>query len=110
MRRARWRHCAPWPATPSNIRPTRFPNSRASGPCIEAEAIGHPLLAEDKVVRNDIRLGGALRVIVVSGSNMSGKSTMLRTLGVNVVLAQAGAPVRARRMRFRPWRWAPPSG
>ncbi len=49
-----------------------------------------PLLAEDKVVRNDIRLGGALQVIVVSGSNMSGKSTMLRTLGVNVVLAQAG--------------------
>ena len=57
---------------------------------------------EDKVVRNDIRLGGALHVIVVSGSNMSGKSTMLRTLGVNAVLAQAGAPVRARRLTLSP--------
>ena len=54
------------------------------------------------MVRNDIRLGGALQVIVVSGSNMSGKSTMLRTLGVNAVLAQAGAPVRARRLAVSP--------
>jgi hypothetical protein len=79
-----------------------FPEFAPKGPYIDAEAIGHPLLAEDKVVRNDIRLGGALQVIVVSGSNMSGKSTMLRTLGVNVVLAQAGAPVRARRMMVSP--------
>jgi DNA mismatch repair ATPase MutS len=49
-------------------------------------------------------MGGAAgpRVLVVSGSNMSGKSTLLRTLGVNVVLAQAGAPVRARRLRISP--------
>lgn len=79
-----------------------FPEFAPEGPWIEAEAIGHPLLAEDKVVRNDIRIGGALRVIVVSGSNMSGKSTMLRTLGVNAVLAQAGAPVRARRLTLSP--------
>ena len=46
--------------------------------------------------------GGELRVLVVSGSNMSGKSTMLRTLGINAVLAQAGAPVRARRLRLSP--------
>ena len=58
-----------------------FPEFVAAGPCIEAEGIGHPLLAEDKVVRNDIRIGGKLQVIVVSGSNMSGKSTMLRTVG-----------------------------
>jgi DNA mismatch repair ATPase MutS len=49
-----------------------------------------------------VRLGGELRVLIVSGSNMSGKSTLLRTLGTNVVLAQAGAPVRARRMRLSP--------
>jgi hypothetical protein len=79
-----------------------FPEFAPEGPWIDAEAIGHPLLAEDKVVRNDIRIGGALRVIVVSGSNMSGKSTMLRTLGVNAVLAQAGAPVRARRLTLSP--------
>ena len=79
-----------------------FPEFVAAGPCIDAEGIGHPLLAEDKVVRNDICIGGKLQVIVVSGSNMSGKSTMLRTVGVNTVLAQAGAPVRARRLALSP--------
>ncbi len=69
---------------------------------LEAEAIGHPLLPEDQVVRNDVRLGGdgGPQLLVVSGSNMSGKSTLLRTLGVNAVLAQAGATVRARRLRL----------
>ncbi|MEO8592126.1 MAG: DNA mismatch repair protein MutS [Candidatus Solibacter sp.] len=79
-----------------------FPEFVEEGPCLQAEAIGHPLLPPGKVVRNDLTLGGDLRVIVVSGSNMSGKSTMLRTLGVNVVLAQAGAPVRARSLRLSP--------
>ncbi len=72
------------------------------GVCLDAQSIGHPLIPESRVVRNDIRIGGALRVLVVSGSNMSGKSTMLRTLGTNVVLAQAGAPVRAARLRLSP--------
>jgi hypothetical protein len=72
------------------------------GACLEAEGIGHPLIPEDRVVRNDVRLGDGARVLIVSGSNMSGKSTMLRTLGVNAVLAQAGAPVRARRLRLSP--------
>jgi hypothetical protein len=79
-----------------------FPEFTADAPWIEAEGIGHPLLPEDKVVRNDVQVGGALRLLVVSGSNMSGKSTLLRTLGVNAVLAQAGAPVRARRLRISP--------
>jgi hypothetical protein len=79
-----------------------FPEFAATGPFIKAEGIGHPLLAEDKMVRNDICIGGKLQVIVVSGSNMSGKSTMLRTVGVNTVLAQAGAPVRARRLTLSP--------
>jgi hypothetical protein len=79
-----------------------FPEFSETAPYLEAEAIGHPLLGEDRVVRNDVRIGGALRLLVVSGSNMSGKSTMLRTLGVNVVLAQAGAPVRARSLRLSP--------
>ena len=77
-----------------------FPEFTAEGPWLEGEGLGHPLLPESKVVRNDIRIGGELRVFVVSGSNMSGKSTMLRTLGVNAVLAQAGAPVRAHRLRL----------
>jgi hypothetical protein len=74
----------------------------AEGAAFEAEAIAHPLIPESRAVRNDVRLGGELRLFVVSGSNMSGKSTLLRTLGVNAVLAQAGAPVRAARLRLSP--------
>src|SRR5262249_30273341 len=66
------------------------------GPLFYAEELGHPLLPRDRCVRNDLALGGELRVLVVSGSNMSGKSTLLRAVGSNVVLALAGAPVRAR--------------
>jgi DNA mismatch repair ATPase MutS len=80
--------------------------NQATEPLLEAEGIGHPLIEESRVVRNDVRIGGASpagpRVLVVSGSNMSGKSTLLRTLGVNAVLALAGAPVRARRLRMSP--------
>lgn len=79
-----------------------FPAFADSGPLLEARDIGHPLLPEDRVVRNDIAIGSALRVLVVSGSNMSGKSTMLRTLGVNTVLAQAGSVVRAAKMTLSP--------
>jgi hypothetical protein len=79
-----------------------FPEFAAEGPWLEADGIAHPLIAEDRAVRNQVRLGGELRVLIVSGSNMSGKSTLLRTLGTNVALAQAGAPVRARRMQLSP--------
>ena len=79
-----------------------FPEFKTESHWLEAEGAGHPLLDEKRVVRNDIRLGGGLHLLVVSGSNMSGKSTLLRTVGVNAVLAQAGAPVRARRMVLSP--------
>jgi DNA mismatch repair ATPase MutS len=80
-----------------------FPEfEEGSAPIFDAEALGHPLLPEATAVRNDVRIGGDVRVLVVSGSNMSGKSTLLRTVGVNAVLAQAGAPVRARRLRLTP--------
>ena len=62
---------------------------------IEARALGHPLLPADSRVVNDVALGPPGTFLLVTGSNMSGKSTLLRTLGVNVVLAQAGAPVCA---------------
>ena len=55
-----------------------------------------------RCVRNDLHLTDGLRVLIVSGSNMSGKSTFLRTVGINAVLALAGAPVRARRLRLSP--------
>jgi len=79
-----------------------FPEFTDESPLMEGEALGHPLLGEREAVTNDLRIGGDLRVLIVSGSNMSGKSTMLRTAGVNTVLAQAGAPVRARRLRLSP--------
>ncbi len=72
------------------------------GPCLEGEALGHPLLPRERCVPNDVWLGAEPGLLVVSGSNMSGKSTLLRTLGVNAVLAFAGAPVRARRLRLSP--------
>jgi DNA mismatch repair ATPase MutS len=65
-----------------------------------AQALAHPLLPESKAVRNDVKLERDLPLLVVSGSNMSGKSTLLRTIGVNAVLAMAGAPVRAARLRM----------
>ena len=70
----------------------------------EAEALAHPLLPAS-AVPNDVHLGGeGPRLLLVSGSNMSGKSTLLRTVGLNAVLAQAGAPVRAARLRMSPLR------
>ena len=63
---------------------------------------GHPLLPAATMVRNDVRLDDRTRLLVVSGSNMSGKSTLLRTVGINVVMALAGAPVRAIRLRLSP--------
>jgi hypothetical protein len=68
--------------------------------CFEAAGLGHPLMPEARCVRNDVTLGGATRMLIVSGSNMSGKSTLLRAAGLNAVLAQAGAPVRASRLRL----------
>lgn len=79
-----------------------FPEVVVNGALLEAEGLAHPLLPRGGCVPNDVTLGGELRVLVVSGSNMSGKSTFLRTIGTNVVLALAGAPVRARRMRLSP--------
>lgn len=79
-----------------------FPELIDGPACLEGEELGHPLLPAARCVRNDVRLGRECAVLVISGSNMSGKSTLLRTLGVNAVLAQAGAPVRARRLRLTP--------
>ena len=74
----------------------------ATHPLLEATALGHPLLLDARCVRNDLVLGAELAALVVSGSNMSGKSTMLRAVGLNVALALAGAPVRASRFRLTP--------
>jgi hypothetical protein len=64
--------------------------------------LGHPLIAAANCIRNSVRLDDATRVLLVSGSNMSGKSTFLRAVGINTVLAMAGAPVRAKSLRLSP--------
>jgi hypothetical protein len=73
------------------------------GPIFDGEALCHPLLPtfpENKCVPNSVALNPPLCLLVVSGSNMSGKSTLLRTIGINAVLALAGAPVRAKSLRL----------
>jgi hypothetical protein len=67
-----------------------------------AEALGHPLIPAAACVRNDVRLDAGTRALLVSGSNMSGKSTYLRTAGINAVLAMAGAPIRGKSLRLTP--------
>jgi len=66
------------------------------------EALGHPLVPDARCVRNSVRLDSETRVLLVSGSNMSGKSTLLRTIGVNAVLAMSGAPIRGKSLRLSP--------
>lgn len=77
-----------------------IPDVVTDGPMFEAEWIGHPLLDESTCVRNDFKLGDGVQFVIVSGSNMSGKSTFLRAIGLNAVLAYMGAPVRCTRLRL----------
>jgi hypothetical protein len=71
-------------------------------PCFDAEQLAHPLLPASRAVGNDLHLGASPQLIVISGPNMAGKSTFLRGVGLNAVLAQCGAPVRAKRLRMSP--------
>src|SRR5208337_1880253 len=79
-----------------------FPEFVEPSPWFEAEGLAHPLLPGRDAVRNDACFGGGLRVLIISGPNMAGKSTFVRAVGANAVLAQCGAPVRARRLRLAP--------
>lgn len=72
-----------------------FPALDRDGDTLRATLIGHPLLREETRVRNDVTVGPPGSFLLVTGSNMSGKSTLLRAIGVNAVLAQAGGPVCA---------------
>jgi len=71
-------------------------------PVFIARALGHPLIADDVRVHNDVEVGPPGTFLLITGSNMSGKSTLLRAIGVNAVLAQAGAPVCAALLRMPP--------
>jgi DNA mismatch repair ATPase MutS len=82
-----------------------FPSVSAEGPLrLEARGIGHPLLRDEVRVGNDVSLGPPGTFLLLTGSNMSGKSTLLRSIGLNVVLAQAGAPCCASALSLPPVR------
>ena len=79
-----------------------WPEFAAGRALFEAKLLAHPLMPEAQSVRNDVKLGNGLRLMVLSGPNMSGKSTFVRGIGINAVLAQCGAPVRAKSLRMSP--------
>jgi hypothetical protein len=79
-----------------------FPEFLEGPTCFNAEQLGHPLIPAAKCVRNDISVCDETKVLLISGSNMSGKSTLMRAVGINTVLAMAGAPVRAHRLQLTP--------
>jgi MutS domain V len=82
----------PFPTFADENGPARF----------EGTNLGHPLVPAARMVRNDLFLTPQTPLLIVSGSNMSGKSTLLRTVGINVVLAMSGAPVRATALTLSP--------
>ncbi len=89
-----------WPSLISDAASTTFNGHPAS---LIASHLGHPLIPASQRVTNDLTVKGAGHILLVTGSNMSGKSTFLRTVGINLCLAQAGAPVCA---GHYVWRWA----
>ena len=79
-----------------------FPEIADAETLYDGRELGHPLLRDDTCVRNSVRLADEPRMLVVSGSNMSGKSTLLRVVGINAVLALMGAPIRGKSLRISP--------
>jgi DNA mismatch repair ATPase MutS len=81
-----------------------FPELDEGSQRIIAASMAHPLISEYEAVPNDLEMDGKNKLLLVTGSNMSGKSTFLRTTGINLVLAQCGAPVCATKFLFSPMR------
>lgn len=79
-----------------------FPTVALGEDRIAARGLGHPLISEAQRVTNDVEVGPQGTFLLVTGSNMSGKSTLLRSIGVNAVLAQMGSPVCAAFLRMPP--------
>jgi DNA mismatch repair ATPase MutS len=81
-----------------------FPDLAPEAPALVGTGLGHPLLPDSTRVGNDVDLGPPGTFLLVTGSNMSGKSTLLRAIGANAVLAQAGGPVCAGSLSLPPLR------
>ena len=79
-----------------------FPEIHEGGFTFQTREMGHPLLRKNKRVCNDFEINGWSKVMIITGANMAGKSTFLRTVGVNLILARTGAPVCAEKMIFTP--------
>jgi len=79
-----------------------FSDATGPSPLFAGDDLGHPLIPAAQCVTNSVRLDASTRVLLVSGSNMSGKSTLLRTVGINAVLAMAGAPIRGKALHLAP--------
>ncbi|MCA1744140.1 MAG: hypothetical protein LC643_00205 [Bacteroidales bacterium] len=86
----------------NNTEQVSYPEVSETGFEFEALQMGHPLISADDRVNNDVHFTGQPKVVVVTGANMAGKSTFLRTLTVNLILAMNGAPVVAQSFRFSP--------
>jgi ABC-type multidrug transport system fused ATPase/permease subunit len=84
---------------------TTFPEiAYGTKPVFQAEGLGHPLIPHDQKVCNDFTVQGLGELIVITGSNMAGKSTFIKTVGINLCLAYAGGPVNATRLYTAPFR------
>ncbi|MBW6537409.1 MAG: hypothetical protein K0B11_20545 [Mariniphaga sp.] len=79
-----------------------YPKIHDGGFTLQASQLGHPLLPAQKRVNNDLSINGWGKVLIITGANMAGKSTFLRTVGVNLILGRTGAPVCAEKLVFSP--------
>ncbi len=79
-----------------------YPEVHEGGYTLQASQIGHPLIPQNKRVNNNLEINGWGKIIIITGANMAGKSTFLRTVGVNLLLARTGAPVCAESLTFSP--------
>jgi len=87
-----------------NHRDWTFPEIDPAGSFFKAESLGHFLIPPDERVCNDLHAEGAGSILIITGPNMAGKSTFLKTIGINMALGLAGAPVCARRCRLSPFK------
>ena len=92
-------------ATYAYLNPTcTFPQIETDATLWRAQAIGHPLIPKDRRVNNDFAINRTGEIALITGSNMSGKSTFLRTIGANMILAHAGGVVAAETLHLSPFR------